>query len=633
MRDRNLRNPFAVAMAATFLCVFFADVAAAQCFFGVTSNKTKLYLYFPTASDATFPEYDPDAQTSPLEPFNVADLDATIGTTAQLRNRIIDIVKEDYCEFDVEIASTTTAPSPAEAMWQIVGIGSDDESPGGDILFGVAQDVDTGNDDLQDYSRVYAKSFLNAYGAGEDEPALGGASSTLERWATAIGHTTSHEAGHNFGLTHGNSAPRTGEDERNNHIMATGSTGLTGEMRAGRNRHFSDTSYEILGHNLGLRIKTLVNWDFINPNAENAHSMVMTLLSPAASLTLNWFYNGGGSPWRDPVVAASGTQSLNGTTYNKFTLTFSTAKSWDGPTPGVVPGGTEFHTGATFAESDLVIVYEVRLRGSGGANLNLHPRLIGFDDGTADMDSGDFNIRAFGGAGDAMIIEDMQVQFLPRMASIESMIRGAELEDIRGIRIAARPAGDAFRAVRQLSLKEPASIRIANFRDKRFVDTFYEKGDCKPGMRKAGGTRDAKIGEKEYCPEGWALSLFPSTYVYVVATIVDPNAKYWDKAQAKYVTGPLKSKVFYQFAGTMPDFNKNGIDDLIDLRTKKATDRDNNGIIDVEAVTPGGTDPGKETGTGPGMRIPWKWWWWVLILLLVALIVWALTRKKTGTPV
>jgi hypothetical protein len=46
-----------------------------------TSIKgNRLYLFFPTASDNTFPEYDPILQTSPLAPFDVANLDATIGT-------------------------------------------------------------------------------------------------------------------------------------------------------------------------------------------------------------------------------------------------------------------------------------------------------------------------------------------------------------------------------------------------------------------------------------------------------------------------------------------------------------------------------------------------------------------------
>ena len=626
-------KPTGVQLAAKAAIGVFAigalvEVAIAQCPVGwsLTSLRTRLYLYYANASDATFPEYDADAQTSPLAPFNVADLDSGVGTTAQLRDRITDIVREDYCEFDVEIIPTTTAPATTGARWQIVGLGSDDEVVNGNNLFGVAQDVDLNDADAQDYARVYANSFLDAYGPGQTEPALAGASSTLARWATAIGHTTSHEAGHNFGLSHGNSAPRTGEDQQNNHIMATGSTGLTGEMRAGRNRHFSDTSYKILGHNLGLRVKTLYNWDFVNPNAENAHSMVLTLLSTASALTLNWSYNGATSPWTNPTLATAGTQAFQGTTYNRFTLTFSTAKAWSGGANGIVPGGVGFHTGASFAESNPVIVFEARLRGSGGTNLALHPRLAGFNAGAADLANGDFALRAFSD-GAMMVIEDLQVQFLPRMASIDSMVTGSEPRDVRGEAVAARRPGQAFSGVRSLELRERADIRLATLNDPRHVDIFYDASKCKPGFLPPGpgpvapvGPGDVQAGEKEYCPSGWALSLFPSTYVYVVATVVDPNAKHWDRATSTYVTGPLRSRVFYQFSGIVPDFNRNGIDDLVDIRTNREADGNKNGVID-SAERPGGA-AGEPHAQKPA------WLWWIIVLLVLAIIFWLMRRKR-----
>jgi hypothetical protein len=49
-----------------------------------------LYLYFPTATDSDFPD-DPGGwgvSTSPLEPFDISDLDPGVGTTAELRNAI-----------------------------------------------------------------------------------------------------------------------------------------------------------------------------------------------------------------------------------------------------------------------------------------------------------------------------------------------------------------------------------------------------------------------------------------------------------------------------------------------------------------------------------------------------------------
>jgi hypothetical protein len=621
------------ALVILTISLVFVELSFAQCpYTSLTSEGTRLYLYFASSSDATFPEYDPDATTSPLQPFDVADLDSGIGTTAELRDRIIELVKEDYCEFDVEVNSSTSAPTTTGSRWQIVGIGSDSQTVSGGNLFGIAQNVDLNDSDAQDYARVYAQSFKDAYGGAGD--ALNGTNSTLERWATAIGHTVSHEAGHNFGLSHSDSAARTGEDEQNWHMMATGSTGLTGEERASRNRHFGDAEYEILGHNIGLRIKTLTNWDFINPNAEDASQLVVTLLSSASSLTLNWFWNGTTSPWGSPTVATAGTQSFHGTTYNKFNLTFSVPKAWSGGADGIVPGGTEFHVGATFAESDPIIVYETRLKDSGGSNLNLHPRLVGFDAGVADLSSGDFNLTAFNpDPAVQLLIEDLHLVYLPRMASIASMIVGAELRDIHNNPIQPRAPSRSFEAQRQLELKgEATKIRLASLNDRRAIDIFYDDKGCKrgykPGPEKQGsatpgpttptppGPGDTSTGEIEYCPHGWALSLFPSTYVYLTATIVEPNAKYWDKAQAKYINGPLRSKVFYQFSGIVPDFNKNGIDDLIDIRSNTSIDKNKNGIV----------DEAERLASDHGWMI--GWWWWVLTLLIIILLLWILLRFR-----
>ena len=144
-------------LALLLLSITFTGLTGQNCPPGATTSVkgNQLYLYFPTASDATFPEYNASAQTSPLGAFNVSDLDNTIGTTAQLRNRIFQIVTEDFCEFNVEVTMTTTSPTTTGVTrWQIVGIGSDAETVFGGDLFGVAQDVDIGDADAQDYARV-----------------------------------------------------------------------------------------------------------------------------------------------------------------------------------------------------------------------------------------------------------------------------------------------------------------------------------------------------------------------------------------------------------------------------------------------------------------------------------------------
>jgi hypothetical protein len=41
--------------------------------------------------------------------------------------------------------------------------------------------------------------------------------------------------------------------------------------------------------------------------------------------------------------------------------------------------------------------------------------------------------------------------------------------------------------------------------------------------------------------------------IYVTATVVDPAAKHSDPVGKTFITGPLESRLFYQFAGRHPD--------------------------------------------------------------------------------
>ncbi|NJO14196.1 MAG: hypothetical protein HC877_00125 [Thioploca sp.] len=561
-----------------FTIISFINLSTAQICpsSAISSPKDNaLYLYFPTVADMSFPEYG-SGDTSPAEPFNVSDLDAGIGSTAQLRQEIFEGVIDDYCEFNVEVKNTTSTPSPSETRWQIVAIGSDSESLGGGALFGEAQNVDIGDNDPQDYARVWAQSFGDAYGGAGG--ALAGANSTLARWANAITGTVSHEAAHNYGLSHGNSAPQMGEDPQNNHIMATGSTGLTGEQRAGFNRHFSDTAYEILGHNVGLNTKTVHNWDFINPNSVDAYALRIKILSQANSLTISWFYNGSLSPWTNPTVTNTGaTETFQGNLFNVFQLEFNVAKSWANGANGIAPPGVKFHIGTSFTQPDAIIVREVKLLGAGNNELALSPRLFGYDTGTLDMASGIFNLSFFNAMPTPLILQNLVVRFVPRMIDINSMVRDARLVDLSGLPVKVI---SEFNIQEALEVEEETSINIAKLTDRRHVDITYNPGDnCQRGF-KSPPIPDTQYGEMEYCEKGTALSLFPSTYVYIIATVIDPNAHYWDPNQGQFVDGPLESRIFYQLAGIKPDLNKNGIDDLLDIRNGTSVDENGNGIPD-----------------------------------------------------
>ena len=83
-------------LALASIALFPSGAAAQSCPVGVVAmpKSSALYLYYPTAADATFPSYG-GAPTSPLAAFNLTDLDPSIGTAAQLRQRVEELA-QDY---------------------------------------------------------------------------------------------------------------------------------------------------------------------------------------------------------------------------------------------------------------------------------------------------------------------------------------------------------------------------------------------------------------------------------------------------------------------------------------------------------------------------------------------------------
>jgi hypothetical protein len=109
-----------------------------------------------------------------------------------------------------------------------------------------------------------------------------------------------------------------------------------------------------------------------------------------------------------------------------------------------------------------------------------------------------------------------------------------------------------------------------------FDGKCLEQAPPPPPPRDASGFPDVNN-----CPNaGFNLDLFPSTMVYVTATVVDPAAKHWDPATKTFVVGPVESNLFYQFAGQHPDLNRNGVDDYIDIATGGSKDTNKNGVPD-----------------------------------------------------
>ncbi|WP_287359304.1 CARDB domain-containing protein [Mesorhizobium sp.] len=586
--DRVRKRParrLACAVALAALMGAFTETARAagvDCDADRTGTGSILYLYFPTTDDSNFPDNvgDIGVTTSPLADFDVADLDSGIGTTGALRDSIVSRVKTDYCEFNIRIVSTTSAngttnPRPADARWQVVGIGSD-SSPD---LFGVASNVDTGDAVAQDFARVFADTFGVEYGGAGG--VLNGSDSTLERWANAIAGTVSHEAGHDYGLGHNDSISQPTEDDRKNHIMASGSSGgLTGSDRV-KDRHFSDQSFEKLAANIGLYEQTVSNWDFINPNNSAADGFTITVLvDPSAGApTAGSIYTGSLSPWNNVSISADGSETFQGVNYNRYRIDFTDPKGWANGNSGEVGAGVEFHVGVGLTTA--YIVRETELR-SGTTVLGLHPRVVGYTvDGSFDPENGDFQVTLINEDPDApLIMSDIEVLHLPRTLAIDEMVPGGKLVSPEGLPIAPWRAWDPGQKV--VEVTDSANLSLGNLANLRAVDYKYEKvPGCKRGIIKPPPIQDATgLGEVEYCPEGHVLGLFPSARVYVKATVTDPEAIHFDAKTGRFVTGPLSTRVFFQVPGKSPDLNENGVDDAIDIDNGTCEDTNGNGVCD-----------------------------------------------------
>lgn len=536
------------------------------------AKSHKLYLYFPTADDPSYPNFA--TGTTPADHFDAAQLSPGIGTTAQLRDRIHDVVVDDYCEFDVQVLETTTNPdnmASPPALRHTVAIGSD--ANGGAGAWGVTQVV--ANPDVN-HGRVWGGAYVGCEGGDGNggcsmEGALTGANATLDHWAQAIGGTAAHEGGHTYGLAHtdddppgptncgqNGAGPAPGEDAYTRHLMPAGCY-LDGDSRTQFRRHISDNDYGILATNVGLSIETMHNWDLVNPNAQAGRSLAIDFLSQKPSISVDWFWNGSSSPWINPTVSGPmGTATFHGQTYNRYRITWTTPNPAWGGASGTVSGGGQFHIGATFTGVDFntpepIIIQNVTLFDAGMNALALHPRLPIYDAGSVDSASDTFNLHFIRPPGPLLRLVGAEVMQLPRVASINSMTGEG------------RPYSFDKQPIRPWSvgkcapqyLREQINCTVARLDARPHVLVVHKLGepnvyDCSKGpptvgREQKGDNRGINASDGPACA-GAFHDPFPSTTVYVIATFVDV-AKHWDPAKKAYVVGPVESKVFYQFAG------------------------------------------------------------------------------------
>lgn len=535
----------------------------------------KLYLFFPATATA-YPQFGPvGTPTNPAQPFDVSRLQSYtgVGTAEDLRSAIVDVVTDTYCEFNVEVVATSTLPSSALPRRNVVAIGTDAARD-----FGYAQRNDTNDEEPVDFSRVWAGTYQEA--SGRPGGALYGAKSTLERWSQSIGNTAAHEAGHNYGLLHSDALvpPRTGAVDKR-HLMTDG-TQFNDEERAERRRFLGDYEYSLLASNVGLSVQTLMNWTFVNPNQETATALKLEVLSPQSALTVASVFTTSTSPWINPIVSSSlGLGTHQGSSYQRFEVTWSTGQPWDGGPSGEVPGGASFEVGISFnavdpLTRDPVIVRKVRLL-RGGVELPLRPRVPGFDAGTISR-SGTLSIGVANLQRDPFEIEDASVTFLPRLAGVQSMgaLKAPGLEDIfRREIIPFERRAVAFARTRILE-NAAASLQIAQLGDMRHIVSVVDPALCEREDTSQPG------GDTGECRQGIRVSLFPATSTLLSVSVVDRNARQWDPRERKYVNAPLRTSVRHQFVGWKPDFDRNGVDDAIDIMLRPARDRDRNGVLD-----------------------------------------------------
>ncbi|WP_299852502.1 CARDB domain-containing protein [uncultured Roseovarius sp.] len=552
----------------------FSHAASVDCQADRSGDGLVLYLYFPTSQDSDFPTPIFGEVTNPLEPFDAADLDPALGTTAEYRDAITERVKTDFCEFDVQVVQTTSAngttnPTPTDDSWFVVGIGSDT----GTGFYGVC--CNSG------MARVWAGEFEdNSQPGGSFDGLLTPGDGTLNRWANAIAGTTSHEPGHSSRLGnpgHDSADPRPTEDARPNHIMDTPS----GADRI-EDRHFSDTSYEAIAGAVGLYEQTLSNWDFINPNDSAADGLRITVLvDDDDTPEIGSVYDGGLSPWGDADIAANGSLTFQGTSYDRYQITFTDPQNWNNGGSGEIPEGAEFHVGVGLTTN--YIVNDVTLL-SGGSAMNLHPRVVGYTpDGSFNPETGDYHLTLSvpDPENGPLIVSDVRIRHLPRTLAINEMIASGAMIGVDGRSIVPwqdRQGGD-------VEVGSAEELPVANLAEPRALDTFRQADPECGSLPQPPQEPDHSFLELPYCEEGPVLGLFPSARVYVEATITDPNARYFDRDTGTMVTGPLSNRIFIQFTGKVPDLNGNGVDDAIDIDTGICSDDNANGVCDSAEPT------------------------------------------------
>src|SRR4051812_49320860 len=162
---RKRKSALAYGLVVPSICLLWSGVADAQATCPIElqaiedAKPNKVYLFFPSADDANFPESgctpgdagcfsDDPTLVTPAKAFDITQLPSYHGTAAALQSAVQDVVTDDYCEFNVQVLRTTTVAPTTFGRRITVAISAEDHSG----LYGEAQEVDTGDNLGVDYA-------------------------------------------------------------------------------------------------------------------------------------------------------------------------------------------------------------------------------------------------------------------------------------------------------------------------------------------------------------------------------------------------------------------------------------------------------------------------------------------------
>ena len=491
-------------------------------------------LFLNYDGDANFPEFSDDPSlylTSPLASFAASQLGVGFdeNATGSIRGLSTSIVRDLFSEFDLSV----TDRRPTSGRYQTVGIDHQLGWP----LAGLADGADSLADD-QDYARVWGGSF------GEFA-AFSGVGATVERWSRAIGYTAIHEAAHNYGASHLHAEPTTAEQglgySVSDHVLATGAQ-LTPEQRATVDRSFSDTTYRALAASLGLRAKTLWNWQITNSNDVSADRFHVVFESAHDDLTFAWEYSG--DPFFAPTLFQLGEQAEGIYRYELV---------WSGGSG--VGAGEAFRTGISFGEASDFAIIDTYLAGEPG-RLSQQPALV-----SPRLDFTDPDLPVLVLANDTaeeVTVRNLRFRELPRMVDLERM--SPEF----GETLWTRPIGgildpqDAYRRQVVPTAEQwyedawelgPGEFDLFDLLQEFATDGSGGEGDREGASASMRDLLDGSYDLVAFPAEDANFEMSPATYIYVTAELVAPDQLVWDPTLQQHVVRDVVTEIAFQLAG------------------------------------------------------------------------------------